>query len=68
MTATTWGERERHVRQLMANLAIEGMHPDGSDKQMLQAYIDGTATLDDLLEHAKAFAAAAQCQQAGADS
>ena len=56
---TTRADRERHVAQMLANHRIEGYEPDDADKQLQAAYIDGTATLDDLLAHARQFAAAA---------
>jgi hypothetical protein len=56
---TTRADRERHVAQMLANHRIEGYKPDDTDKQFQAAYIDGTATLDDLLAHAHQFATAA---------
>jgi hypothetical protein len=50
------GEREHQVNQILANQRLEGLEPDQAQQRLLQAYIDGTATLDDLLEHARAFA------------
>ena len=58
MNTTTRAEREKHVAQMRANSAIEGIHPDAGDSVMQQRYIDGTASLDDLLQHARAFAVA----------
>jgi hypothetical protein len=56
---TSRADRERHVAQMLANHHIEGYEPDEADKQLQAAYIDGTASLDDLLAHARQFAAAA---------
>ena len=56
---TTRADREHHVAQMLANHRIEGYEPDDADKQLQAAYIDGTATLDDLLAHTRQFAAAA---------
>lgn len=56
---TSRADRDRHVAQMLANHRIEGYEPDEADKQLQAAYIDGTATLDDLLAHARQFAAAA---------
>jgi len=56
---TTRANRERHVAQMLANHRIEGYEPDDADKQLQAAYIDGKATLDDLLAHAHQFAVAA---------
>jgi hypothetical protein len=53
---TTPEERAQHVRQMLANFQLEGLGPDEADQQLLQAYIDGTATLDELLDHARAYA------------
>ena len=63
MTTTTKAEREKHVVQMRANFAIEGLQPDAADLAIQQRYIDGTATADDLLEHARAFAIAMSKQQ-----
>lgn len=49
-------EREQHIRQMVANNRLEGIEPDGRDLSLHQAYIDGTATLDDLHNHAIEFA------------
>jgi len=54
---TNRADRERHVAQMLANHRIEGYEPDEADKQLQAAYIDGTATLDDMLTHARLFAA-----------
>lgn len=53
ITAT---ERARHVHQANANQAIEGLYPDAADKEIQARYIAGTASLADLLAHAKTFA------------
>ncbi len=54
---TTQADREHHVAQMLANHRIEGYEPDDADKQLQAAYINGTATLDDMLAHARWFAA-----------
>ena len=54
---TTSSERARHVQQANANQAIEGFQPDAADKEIQAQYIAGTATLTDLLAHAKKFVA-----------
>jgi hypothetical protein len=54
---TTRADRERHVTQMLANFRLEGLEPDAADKQLQLAYIDGTATLDDMLLHARLFSA-----------
>lgn len=53
--ATTPEERERQVIQANASQALEGFVPDESDKKIQAAYISGTASVDDLLQHAKNF-------------
>jgi hypothetical protein len=60
---TTRDDRERHVAQMLVNFGLESIEPDDADKQLQAAYIDGTATLDDLLAHARQFAAAAAYDQ-----
>lgn len=49
-------ERERHVAKMLANFRLEGIEPDEDDRRLLQAYIDGSASLDDLLAHARTYA------------
>lgn len=51
-------EREHQVRQMLANQRLEGLEPDQVHQQLLQEYIDGTASLDDLWRHARAYAKA----------
>ncbi len=58
-------DREHHVAQMLANHRIEGYEPDEDDKRLQSAYIEGTATLDDLLKHAKEFAGKAQARERG---
>ena len=48
--------REHQVRQMVANSRLEGIEPSEKDKELHQAYIDGTATLEDLHNHAIAYA------------
>jgi hypothetical protein len=54
---------ELYVSQMLSNFRLEGIEPDKADKQLRAAYIDGTATLDDMLAHASQFAAAAAYDQ-----
>ena len=54
--ATTQEERRQHVGQMCANFAIEDMHADADDMVMQERYIAGTASLADLLQHARDFA------------
>jgi hypothetical protein len=56
MNSTTQAERSKHVAQMRANFAIENMHPDADDLNMQQRYIDGTASIDDLLQYARTYA------------
>ncbi len=53
---TTKTERAEHVRQANANQALEGLRPDAQDLEIQARYIEGTASLDDLLQHAENFA------------
>lgn len=55
MNEITAAERVRHVQQANANSAIEGFQPDKSDQQIQARYIEGTATIQDLFDHAQAF-------------
>lgn len=50
-------ERMRNLKQANANQAIEGNRPDESDKKIQDKFMAGQATTDDLLQHAKDFAA-----------
>jgi hypothetical protein len=52
-------ERRRHVAQMVTNFRLEELEPTEADKQLHEAYIAGTATLDDMLVHADDFAKAA---------
>jgi hypothetical protein len=56
---TSRAGRERHVTQMLASSRLEGLEPDEAHKQLLQEYIEGTASVDDLLTHAHQFASAA---------
>jgi hypothetical protein len=42
---------------MLASSRLEGLEPDEDHQKLLQAYIEGTASLDDLLAHARAYAA-----------
>ena len=53
---TSRADRERHVAQMLASSRLEGLEPDEDHQKLLQAYIEGTATLDDLLAHARDYA------------
>jgi hypothetical protein len=53
---TSRADRERHVAQMLASSRLEGLEPDEAHQQLLQEYIEGTASLDDLLTHARQFA------------
>jgi hypothetical protein len=55
---TTMEERAHQVRQMLANQRLEGLEPDQAHQQLLQEYIEGTASLDDLWLHARAYAEA----------
>lgn len=48
-------QRRQNVAVMRANFAIEGMHPNAEDLALQERYIDGTASLDDLMNHARAY-------------
>lgn len=56
-------DRERHVAQMIASLQLEGLAPDESDQLMLQAYVYGEVTIEDLLAHARQFATLAAYEE-----
>lgn len=60
MTTTTKEERSRYVGNMLANFALEGDVPDAEHMSLLNQYINGTATLVDLHDHAREYALAAQ--------
>lgn len=60
---TTRDERKKSVAQMNANFAIEGLEPDPHDKALQKRYIDGKATIEDLLKHAEEAAALAKAKQ-----
>lgn len=49
---TSRADRERHVAQMLASSRLEDLEPDEAHRQLLQEYIEGTASLNDLLTHA----------------
>jgi hypothetical protein len=51
-------QRRQHVATMRANFGIEDMHPTAEDLAWQERYIDGTASLDDLLNYAHTFAKA----------
>jgi hypothetical protein len=53
---TSRADREQHVARMLASSRLEGFEADDTHKQLLQEYIEGTASLEDLLEHARAYA------------
>jgi len=57
---TSRADRERHVAQMLASSRLEGLEPDDDHRKLLQAYIEGTASLDDLMNHARDYATAVQ--------
>ena len=61
--ASTKEERSRRVANMRANFAQEGGVPDPEQNALLDRYIEGTATLADLLEHAYEYATTAQERQ-----
>nr|CRY96394.1 hypothetical protein [uncultured prokaryote] len=53
---TIRSDREQHVTQMLTNFRLEGLIPDDAHLRLLQQYIEGTATLSDLLQDARNFA------------
>lgn len=51
---TTRQDREKQVKQTLANGALEGMKPNPQFRALLDRYIDGEISLDDAIEYAKA--------------
>jgi len=50
---TTRDERAKAISQSNANANIEGFAPDSVDREHQQQFVDGTLSLDDLLEIAR---------------
>jgi hypothetical protein len=48
--------RTDHVARMLTNYRLEGIEPDETDVELLEAYMAGTVTLDDLLSYAGAYA------------
>lgn len=63
MMASTKEERSRRVANMRANFAQEGGVPGPAQNALLDRYIEVTATLADLLEHAYEYATTAQERQ-----
>lgn len=57
---TSRAERKAHATKMLNNMRLAGIEPAIEDKMLLQFYIAGTITLNDLLTHAHQFAASAQ--------
>ena len=55
--ASTPAQRAMQVLQINANQALEGLRPDETDKAIQARYINGTASLADILQHARDFVA-----------
>jgi len=53
---TSRADREQHVARMLASSRLEGFEADDTHKQLLQKYIEGMASLEDLLEHARSYA------------
>lgn len=53
---TTKDQRRQHVAAMRANFGIENIHPDAEDVAWQERYIEGTASLDQLLSYARIFA------------
>lgn len=59
----TKADRLRHVLQMQANFALEGLVPDQTDLKMQADYVLGHVSLRDMLSYAYAFAAAAKANE-----
>jgi hypothetical protein len=59
-------DRAKHVAQMLANSRLEGLEPDEHQQQLLQQYIEGTTTLNDLLQDARQFALIQQLEESTA--
>ncbi len=64
---TSRADRERHVTQMLTNMRLEGVTPDDDHLRILQRYIEGTATLSDLLQDARNFALERWLAEKGTD-
>ena len=53
---TTAKQREDHVQNMLASLRLQGLKSLPEDERLLQDYIGGRATLEDLHNHAIEFA------------
>ena len=49
----TRAEHKQHVKRMLASFRLEGIEPAIEDKMLLQLYINGAVTLEDLLTHAR---------------
>lgn len=49
-------DRRNQVQQMVSNFRLEGMEPSAHDQELHEEYIAGRASLDDLKNHAIAFA------------
>ncbi len=56
ITTTTKEQRRQQVATMRSNFNLEGMEPDAEDLAWQERYIEGTASLTDLLTYATAFA------------
>jgi hypothetical protein len=52
---TTKEERKRHVETMKVNFALDGGAPDPAHLALLECYIEGSATFQDLYDHAKEY-------------
>lgn len=64
---TTKEQRRQHVATMRINFGIEDMQPDAEDLAWQERYIEGTASLNDLLTHAHTFAEIRSKREDGAN-
>lgn len=51
-------ERKHQIKHVLSRLEVKGLVPTQTELEHLQAYIDGTTSLDGLMEHARPYAEA----------
>ena len=51
---TTRQDREKQVKQALANGALEGLKPNPQFRALLDRYVAGEISLDDAIEYTKA--------------
>jgi hypothetical protein len=65
VTTSSSYERDHQVTQMRANFSIEGIEPREDDLTWQHRYIEGTASLADMLQHARDYAGSRTHPHAG---